>query len=67
MWRNEDEKHMKNPKVNIILILELQMINKSMSNNYKSKGFRMQRSQDDLSRVLVELVEVFAQSSCVFA
>jgi hypothetical protein len=31
----EDEEHMEDPVVNTILIFDLQMINKSMSNNYK--------------------------------
>ncbi len=49
---NEDEKRMKDPTVNVILILELQMINKSMSNNYRNEIIGMQRSKDDMSRVL---------------
>ncbi len=39
MWRNEDEKHKKNLEVNTILILEFQMTNKFVSNNYRSVGF----------------------------
>jgi hypothetical protein len=35
---------MEDPAVNTILIFDLQMINKSMSNNYKSEGFGMQIS-----------------------
>ncbi len=38
MWCNERKKQMKNPKVNIVLILELQMINKSLNNNYINEG-----------------------------
>jgi hypothetical protein len=38
-----------------------------MSNNYKSEGFEMQRSEDDLSRVSAKFVEVFTQSLGVFA
>jgi hypothetical protein len=45
----EDEEQMEDPAVNTILIFNLQMTNKSMSNNYKSEGFGMQRSRDDLS------------------
>jgi hypothetical protein len=32
---------MKDPTINIILILQLQMINESVNNNYKSEGFGM--------------------------
>jgi hypothetical protein len=35
--------------VNTILIFDLHMINKSMSNNYRNEGFGMQRFEDDLS------------------
>jgi hypothetical protein len=66
IWSNEDEEQMKDFVVNTILIMELQMINKSMSNNCKSEGFGMQRFEDDLLGVSAELVEVFAQSSRVF-
>jgi hypothetical protein len=34
-----DEEQIRDPAVNIILIFDLQMNNKSMSNNYKSEGF----------------------------
>jgi hypothetical protein len=56
---------MKDPMINIILIFDLQMINKSLSNNYKSEGFGMQRFEDDLSRVSIELTKIFAESSGV--
>ncbi len=67
MQSTKDGKHMINHVINIILIFDLQMTNKFVSNNYKSEAFGMQRSKDDLSRVLVESIEVFAQSSGVFA
>jgi hypothetical protein len=38
---NESEEQMKDLTINIILILELQMTNKSVSNNYRSEGFGM--------------------------
>jgi len=34
-----DEEQIKDPALNIMLIFDLQMHNKSMSNNYKSEGF----------------------------
>ncbi len=42
---------MKDLAINTILILEVQMINKPMDNDYKSEKFGMQRSKDDLLRV----------------
>ncbi len=45
MWRIEDEEQMKDPMVNIVLIFDLQMTNKSVSDNYKSEGLLMQRSK----------------------
>jgi hypothetical protein len=42
------------------------MINKSLNNNCRIEGFGMQRSEDDLSRVLIESKEVFTQSFGVF-
>jgi hypothetical protein len=42
------------------------MTNKSMRNNYKNEGFGIQRSKDDLLRVLAELAKVFTQSLGVF-
>ncbi len=50
----EDEEQMKDPVINIVLILELQMTNKLVGNNCKSGEFGMQRSKDDLLKVLVE-------------
>jgi len=49
----------KDPTINTILIFNLQMTNKSMNNNYKSDGFEIQRSKDDLLRVLGESTWVF--------
>jgi hypothetical protein len=65
MWHNEDEEKLKDLEVNTLFILELQMTNKSMSNKYRSEGFRIQRSKVDLSIILVESTKVFTQSSCV--
>jgi hypothetical protein len=45
--------------VNTILIFDLHMTNKSVSNNYGYEGFGMQRSKDDMSKVSIKLVEVF--------
>ncbi len=42
---------MKDLAINTILILEVQMINKPMDNDYKSEKIGMQRSKDDLLRV----------------
>ncbi len=58
---------MENLAIDTMLIFDLHMIHKSMNNNYRSDRFEMQRSEDDLSKVLVELTEVFTQSSRVFA
>jgi hypothetical protein len=52
--------------VNTILIFNLQMTNKFVSNNYKSEGFGMQRSKDDMLKVSIALVEVFTQSLGIF-
>jgi len=43
------------------------MINKFVNNNNRSEGFGMQKSEDDLSWVLAESIEVFAQSLSIFA
>jgi hypothetical protein len=37
-----------------------------MSNNYKSEGFGIQRSKDDMSTILTTLVAEFTQFSSVF-
>jgi hypothetical protein len=58
---------MKDPTVDTILIFNLQMIDKSMSNNYKSEGFGIQRFEDDLLGVSTESTKVLTQSSKVFA
>jgi hypothetical protein len=47
--------------------LELHMTNTSLSNNYKSEGFRIQRFEVVMWRVLVESIEVFTQSSIFMA
>jgi hypothetical protein len=61
------EKQIKDLTVNITLVFDLQMSNKFMSNNCKSEGFEIQISEDDLSRVSVESITIFTQSSWVFA
>jgi hypothetical protein len=40
---------MKDPMVNTILIFYLQMINKSVNNNYKHEGFGIERFEYELS------------------
>ncbi len=67
MWCNDEEEQMKDLEVNTILILQLQMTKKSLSNNYKNEGSRIQKFEVNLLGVLVELTKVFAQSSNVFA
>jgi hypothetical protein len=67
MQHNEDEKWMKDPEVNTILILELQITSKSMSNNYKSEGSGIHKFEVDLLGILAKLIEVFVSSSNVFA
>jgi hypothetical protein len=52
--------------INIILIFNLQMVNTFVTNNCRSEGFGMQRFENDLSRVLVESIIIFTQSSRVF-
>ncbi len=60
MWCNDEEEQMKDPEVNTILILELQMTKKSLNNNYKNEGSRIQKFEVNLLGVLVELTKVFA-------
>ncbi len=59
MQSTKDEEQMEDPTINTILIFDLHMINKSMSNNYKNERFGMQKSKDDLSRVSTESTKVF--------
>ncbi len=54
MQSTKDGEHMKDLMINTILIFDLHMTNKSLSNNCKNEGFGMQRSKDDLLRVLIE-------------
>jgi hypothetical protein len=49
---------MEDPTVNIILIVELHMTNKSVSNNNISEGFGKQRFEGELSRLSSELTNV---------
>jgi hypothetical protein len=58
MKNYRDEKQIKNPMANIILIFDLQMNNKSMNNNYKSERFGMQKSKNDMLGVSAKL-EIF--------
>ncbi len=55
MQNIKDEKQMEDLVTNTILIFNLHMTNKFMNNNYKNEGFGMQKSEDDLSRVLTEI------------
>ncbi len=59
MQNIEDEEQMENLVVNTILIFDLQIINKFVSNNCRSEGFGMWRSKDKVS---VKSKKVFAQS-----
>jgi hypothetical protein len=43
------------------------MTNKSLSNKYRSEGFKIQKFEVDMFGVLVESTKVFAQSLDVFA
>jgi hypothetical protein len=52
---------MEDPMINIILIFDLQMSNKSLSNNCRNERFGMQRFKHDISRVSIESTKVFAQ------
>jgi hypothetical protein len=45
--------------VNTIWIFNLQMTNKCVSNNYKSEGFGMQRSKDDILGILTKSTTIF--------
>ncbi len=62
----EDEEQSKDPTVNIMLIFNMQMNNKSVSNNYRSERFGIQRFEEDMSEVSVESTIIFTQSSDVF-
>jgi hypothetical protein len=53
------EEYIKDPMVNTILVFDLHMTNKSVSNNYRSEGFGIQRSKDDLLGVSAESIKVF--------
>ncbi len=63
----KDEDQIKNLEVNTILIFDLHMNNKYVSNNCKNEGFGIQRSEDDMSRILTKLAIIFVQSLGVFA
>jgi hypothetical protein len=59
MQNIEDEERMEDHVVKTILIFDLHMINKFVSNNYKSEGFGMHISEDDLSKILVKSTITF--------
>ncbi len=46
--------------MNTMLIFDLNMNNKSMNNNYKSEGFGIKKSEDDMLGVLTASTIVFA-------
>ncbi len=56
----EVEEQMKDPMVNIISIFDLHMTNKFVNNNYRSEGFGIQRSKDDMLRVSAQSTKIFA-------
>jgi hypothetical protein len=66
MQRTKNEEQMKDPTINTMLIFYLHMINKYMNDNCRNEGFGMQRFETNMSTILVELVEGFAQSFEVF-
>jgi hypothetical protein len=66
MRNNDEEKHMEDPTVHKILILELHMTNEYVSDNYKNEGFGMRIFEDDMLGVLTKSIEIFAQSLRVF-
>jgi hypothetical protein len=59
MQNIKDDEQMEDFAVNTILIFNLHMTNKSVSNNYKSERFGMQRFEDDLSSILAESTKIF--------
>jgi hypothetical protein len=67
MQGTKDEEQMEDSTINTILIFDLYMTNKSVSNNCKSKGFGMQSSNDDLSKVLTKSTIVYVQTLRFFA
>jgi hypothetical protein len=57
---------MGNPIINTILIFNLHITYKFVNNNCKSEGCEMQRSEDDLSRLLAKSPTILVSSSWVF-
>ncbi len=53
--------------VNTIFIEELHMTNEFVNNNFRNEGLEKQRSKYKLSKVLIEPIKIFVQSSRVFA
>jgi hypothetical protein len=62
----KDEELIQDLIVNIMLNFNLQKSNKSMNNNFKSEGFGIQRSEDDMSTILTKSTLVFTQFSSIF-
>ncbi len=58
---------MKDLEINKILNLELQMTNKSLSNNCRSEGSGVQKFEVTMLRALAESTKIFAQLLGVFA
>jgi hypothetical protein len=58
---------MEDLEVNIVLTLEQQMMNKSLSNNYRNEGSRIFKYEVGISRVLTKLGKEFALSLNIFA
>ncbi len=59
MQNTNDEQQMEDLLVNKILIFDLQMSNTSMNNYCKNEGLEIQKFEDDLSRVSIELATIF--------
>jgi hypothetical protein len=55
----EEKKQIKDSTMNIVFIFIMHMSNKSTNNNCKNVGFGMQRSKDDMLRILAKSVVVF--------
>jgi hypothetical protein len=55
----EHEKQIKDHEIDIILIFDLEVINKSENNNCRSEGFGMQKAKDDRLRVSAKSLEIF--------
>jgi len=67
MQNIEHEEQIKDHAINIILSFDLEVTNKSVSNNCRSERHGMHRTENDRLGVLAEFLEVFIYSSRVFA